>query len=126
MKALIVTARPVLWRSLSGHLAGQRTAVRVVPLFAEALEQIESEAPDLLILDPEGQDAEAEALRKNLIGVMMVNASILTAVVSDMDAETFHDAMEGLGVLFMLPPQPDRYDICRLGEAFAAVRANES
>lgn len=124
MNTLIVSARPELWHALSDHLAGQGMTVRLVPFFAEALEQITSDAPGLLILDPEGQDAHAEALRKNLIDVMTANASILTAVVSGMNAETFHDAMEGLGVLFMLPPQPERDDIRRLGEALAAVRAS--
>ena len=40
------------------------------------------------------------------IGIMLVNALVHTAVVTDMAEEVFHDAMEGLGILASLPPQP--------------------
>ena len=42
---------------------------------------------------------------------------IHTAAVSSMDAEAFHDAMEGLGMLTSLPEQPTAGDVDNLMDA---------
>ena len=41
---------------------------------------------------------------------MMINASVHTAVVSDMDPDEFHEATEGLGILMPLPTSPKADD----------------
>lgn len=59
--------------------------------------------PVLAILDLE---LEGKALRQAVIDIMMINASVHTAVVSDMDPDEFHEATEGLGILMPLPTSP--------------------
>ena len=52
---------------------------------------------------------------------MMINASVHTAVVSDMDPDEFHEATEGLGILMPLPTAPKAGDAERLLKALAGV-----
>ena len=68
--------------------------------------------PGFLILDqglPEGEPLE---LTRKL---MMVNAAVNCIVVTDLDAESFHEAGEGLGIFAPLPVEPGFED----GEALA-------
>ena len=74
--------------------------------------------PVLAILDLE---LEGKALRQAVIDIMMINASVHTAVVSDMDPDEFHEATEGLGILMPLPTFPKADDAERLLKALAGV-----
>ena len=67
--------------------------------------------PVLAILD---LGIEGKALRQAVIDIMMINASVHTAVVSDMDPDEFHEATEGLGILMPLPTSPKADDAERL------------
>ena len=64
---------------------------------------------------------EGKALRQAVIDIMMINASVHTAVVSDMDPDEFHEATEGLGILMPLPTSPKAGDAERLLKALAGV-----
>ena len=46
------------------------------------------------------------ALRRAVIDVLMINAAVHTAAVTNLEKEAFHDAMEGLGMLMSLPTSP--------------------
>jgi DNA-binding NarL/FixJ family response regulator len=60
-------------------------------------------APQLAIIDAGLPDTSPLDLVRELL---MVNALINTAVVSDLSDEQFHDASEGLGILGRLPVNP--------------------
>ena len=74
--------------------------------------------PALVILD---LGLEDKALRQAVIDIMMIDASVHTAVVSDMEPEAFHEATEGLGILMPLPSSPTAADAQRLLTALAGV-----
>jgi DNA-binding response OmpR family regulator len=42
--------------------------------------------------------------------LLPINALINTAVISDLSAEAFHEAGEGLGIMVQLPPNPTKSD----------------
>ncbi|MFQ9869210.1 MAG: hypothetical protein ACLRWP_21445, partial [Bilophila wadsworthia] len=84
----------------------------------DAAPLIRDTPPVLAILDLE---LEGKALRQAVIDIMMINASVHTAVVSDMDPDEFHEATEGLGILMPLPTFPKADDAERLLKALAGV-----
>ena len=47
-------------------------------------------------------DLDPTALRRAVIDVLMINAAVHTAAVTNLEEEAFHDAMEGLGMLMSL------------------------
>ena len=84
-------------------------AVHTADTLDEALSLIDPAAPPaLVLLDADGLDEIG--LRE--WGMRVISCSALTWVtaVTAMDAETFHDAMEGLGMLPPLPKTPSRSD----------------
>ncbi|MFR4120313.1 MAG: hypothetical protein ACLT2T_16740 [Bilophila wadsworthia] len=89
----------------TGRIAGRRRADH-------------PDTPPFAILDLE---LEGKALRQAVIDIMMINASVHTAVVSDMDPDEFHEATEGLGILMPLPTSPKADDAERLLKALAGV-----
>ena len=66
--------------------------------------------PVLALLDPPSGDVA----RAWVLELMMIDAGMHTAVVTEMDEEVFHDVMEGLGILTPLPPEPTASDARRL------------
>ena len=101
MELLLVTPRPEVWNEC-------------LPVFQRGGDT----PPVLAILDLE---LEGKALRQAVIDIMMINASVHTAVVSDMDPDEFHEATEGLGILMPLPTSPKADDAERLLKALAGV-----
>lgn len=123
MDALIVSPREEVWKNLAADFMALNWQAAIVPDLPSALGRIKAGAPALLILDPPEESADPAALRKMLIEVLMVNASVQTAVVSGMEEAAFHDAMEGLGVLMRITDPPQADDLKNLNRAWAEVAA---
>ena len=62
---------------------------------------------DLVVADEKLGDMSAIEFAENLT---RLNPMINCAVVSALDPAEFHEASEGLGILFQLPPQPGEAD----------------
>jgi hypothetical protein len=75
------------------------------------LEAVGTSAPHLVIIDAGLADAEPLKLVQKLL---MVNAMVITAVISPLSNEEFHEASEGLGILGNLPEKPRASDAANL------------
>ena len=104
MKLLLVTSRPEAWNECLPVLTNAGTLQKAASL-EDAKNAVSSAPPALVILD---LGLEDKALRQAVIDIMMIDASVHTAVVSDMEPEAFHEATEGLGILMPLPSSPTR------------------
>jgi len=62
---------------------------------------------NLVIVDQQLGDIDGISFVKQLV---KINPLINTAIVSDLAAEDFHEATEGLGVLMQLPKEPQEKD----------------
>jgi DNA-binding response OmpR family regulator len=78
------------------HTGWARTSV-------EAIELASTSTHGLMIIDAQVGDKSGLDLAREVI---MVNAGINMAVISDQPADEFHAASEGLGILAQLPPNP--------------------
>jgi DNA-binding response OmpR family regulator len=110
--------------------------------FAEALE----ESQEVQVAWAEsGQAAIADVMRHPPLGAIIdedlldmpgldlvrrllpINAMMNTVVMSDLSAEAFHEACEGLGILAQLPPKPSSEDartiLARLKRMASAMMA---
>ena len=105
MNIVIVTPEPDHLRGLAKGLeANSQVRVSWAVSRAEAIETASKETPELMIIDAHVDDIAGLDLVPELI---MVNAGINMAVVSNLSAEDFHTASEGLGILAQLMPNPD-------------------
>lgn len=108
MVILAVTMRPGEIQEFLVELgAATKAEIEVETSGAEALKRIKAEAPRLVVIDDKLPDFEPLKL---VTEVMMVSAMTLTAVVTDMSADDFHEASEGYGVLKALPMNPKSGD----------------
>ena len=117
MKLLLVTSRPEAWNECLPVLKNGGTLQEAASL-EEAKSAVRTEPPVLVILD---LGLEGKPLRQAVIDIMMIDASVHTAVVSDMEPEAFHEATEGLGILMPLPSSPTAADAQRLLMTLAGV-----
>ena len=85
---------------------------------ARALELAAAHAPELVVIDNNLPGMTALELAGALL---RVNAMINTALVSTLDAEAFHEASEGLGILMPLAAAPAPQDAAARGRALRAV-----
>ncbi len=106
MELLLITPRPEVWNECLPVLQNGHT-VRQIASLEDAKPIIRDTPPALAILD---LNLEDKALRQAVIDILMINASVHTAVVSDMDPDEFHEATEGLGILMPLPSSPKASD----------------
>ena len=112
MDILIVTPRSAFWEGMKGVFEKHSAAVRMAPAMPEALASLKEQKAALALLDLFGGDAwNADELKKAVISILMQDAMINTASVCGMGDETFHDAMEGLGMINDLPAQPSEADV---------------
>ena len=118
MELLLVTPRPEVWNECLPVFQRGGNTLRQAASLEDAAPIIRHTPPVLAILDLE---LEGKALRQAVIDIMMINASVHTAVVSDMDPDEFHEATEGLGILMPLPTFPKADDAERLLKALAGV-----
>lgn len=130
MDVLVISPRDELWNGLAPAFAAHNLQPHVLASFEEGLQRVRSKPPVLLILDnpeyalPEQQQAHIETTRKALTEMLMVNAMVHSAVTSFLDEESFHDAMEGFGILCGLPLNPGTGDIDMLAQALRSVLAS--
>ena len=118
MELLLVTPRPEVWNECPPVFQRGGNTLQQAASLEDAAPIIRHTPPVLAILDLE---LEGKALRQAVIDIMMINASVHTAVVSDMDPDEFHEATEGLGILMPLPTFPKADDAERLLKALAGV-----
>lgn len=114
MAIIAVTTRPKEIADFLVELAGASQAeVEVETSGAGALERIKTDLPRLVVIDKGLPDFEPLKL---VLEIMMVSAMTLTAVVTDMSEDDFHEASEGYGVLKALPVNPGSGDGRELAE----------
>ncbi|MBQ5727944.1 MAG: hypothetical protein IIV56_03355 [Mailhella sp.] len=116
MDILIVTPRAAFWEGKKGVFEKYGAALRMVPAMPEALDSLKEKKAALALLDLFGGEAwnseiHASAMKKAVISILMQDAMTNTASVCGMGEETFHDAMEGLGMINDLPAQPSEADV---------------
>ena len=116
---LLVTPRLDSWRGFADALSSD-PGVRLehAASGAAALEAVGRAAPQLAIIDAGLPDTSPLNLVRKLL---MVNALINTAVVSDLNDDEFHEASEGLGILGRLPVNPGRDEAADLLGKLKAV-----
>ncbi len=103
-KVLIVTDQPDRFSELSLSLeAAQDTGVLWASNGREALEAAAGGNINFAVVDRNISDMDSFELVRRLI---TTDAGIDTAVVSEKSEEEFHEAGEGLGIRFRLPPLP--------------------
>jgi DNA-binding response OmpR family regulator len=78
---------------------------------ADAVDVVRTSSPHLVVIDFALPDIEPLNLVRKLL---MVNAMVHTALLSPLSEQEFHEASEGLGVLFRLPIGPGRSDATEL------------
>ncbi|MTJ94305.1 MAG: response regulator receiver protein [Desulfovibrio sp.] len=116
---LLQTGRPAVFAPFVRELERQGCTVTTVADAAACKDCVQRQAPQLVVVDA---PTHGQA-RQDVIGIMRVNALVHTAVVTDMAADAFHDAMEGLGILTSLPPAPGADDARRLLQLLNDVMA---
>ena len=84
----------------------------------EALTRIAEKPIALLIADAR---LGADEVRQLIRDTLMINAMISSAVLSDTAEEDFHEYMEGLGVLMLLPLTPTKRDAQALWERYQTI-----
>ncbi|MBQ4616414.1 MAG: hypothetical protein IJB29_06880 [Mailhella sp.] len=126
MDILIVTPRRDFWEILKSPFEERGAAVRMAGDIEEALASLHEARAALAVLDLFGGEAwdaakHADALRSAVIRILMQDAMTNTASVCGMGDETFHDAMEGLGMISDLPAQPGEQDVKKLMDALLTI-----
>ncbi len=120
---LLVTSRPEAWNACLSTFGGRGYAVRREADMADCLAAVRAAAPRLALLD---LGLDPAALRQAVIDILMINAAVHTAAVTNLEEEAFHNAMEGLGMLMPLPPSPGPRDVERLLDALEALESLNS
>lgn len=108
MDILIVTLRPTLWTVVFSVIKSRGASVRQATSLEQGLELVRQQSPTLVVFD---MRLEPEELRKAVIDLLTVNAMPYTVAVSQMTKEEFHDKMEGLGLLMLLPVDFSIHDV---------------
>lgn len=103
MRILIATHRPADFAAFIAALKTDGVETTLAPTGQAALEQATTQPPALLVADDTLSDIGPFVLVTRL---MEANAAILTAVITDLSPEDFHEAGEGLGILLALPRHP--------------------
>ena len=119
MPIVLATARPEALAPFAKGLADEAgQSVDVAPTGAEALERVSATSPALVVVDEGLPDHKPLELVRE---IMMVSAMTLTAVITSMDEEVFHEEAEGYGVLMPLPLDPSAGDGVELAKRMAGI-----
>jgi len=106
MSIVLVTPEPNHFLELAKQLkANPQVQISFVKTKAEAIKIASTANPALMILDAQPDDISVFQMVRDLI---MLNAGIPIAVVSQMPEKEFETASEGLGILAQLKPNPGR------------------
>lgn len=117
---LLQTRRPEAWTDFVAQLHADGCTVGMAESLEQCKEAAQREHPVLAVLDP----PSGELARSWVTALMMIDAGMHTAVVTDMPAEVFHDEMEGLGILTSLPLKPTSQDAQKMFELLKGVMGN--
>lgn len=118
---LLATARPQTLEKFGRTLAAQDKFLLIQTATAEeTLTTAARTVPAFAVIDRELNGVEAIEIVRRLLHI---NAFINTAVLSDMDEDTFHEYSEGLGILAALPMMPGEKEANDLAERFRLVAA---
>jgi len=108
MGILVATARA---ESLSGFMTALAVEsgldVEVAVSGAATLEKVKTNPPKLVVIDEGLSDLKPMDMVRE---ILMVSAMTLTAVVTSMTEDDFHEASEGYGILKGLPTEPTLED----------------
>jgi DNA-binding response OmpR family regulator len=119
MSIVVATARPELLAGFMDGLAKESGQdIGVAPTGAEALERVAATPPVLVVIDEGLPDHKPLDLVRE---IMMVSAMTLTAVVTAMSEEDFHEEAEGYGVLMPLPVKPAAPDGVELAKRLSGI-----
>ena len=119
MAIVLASARPEALAGFTEGLAKESGQdVAVVPSGKIALEQVAAQTPALVVIDEGLPDHEPLELVRE---IMMVSAMTLTAVVTSMSEEEFHEEAEGYGVLMPLPTAPAAEDGVELSKRMSGI-----
>jgi DNA-binding response OmpR family regulator len=119
MSIVLATVRPEALAAFTKGLADESGQdVAVAPSGTVALEWVAAKKPALVVIDEGLPDHEPLKLVRE---IMMVSAMTLTAVVTSMPEEEFHDKAEGYGVLMPLPPTPAASDGVELAQRMSGI-----
>ena len=104
LRLVLATSHPEPLEAFTNALsADPEVHLEQVASGAAALEAVRAATPHLVIVDAHLPDIPTLELVRNLL---MANAMVNTAVISPMPDEEFHEASEGLGILYRLPLKP--------------------
>ncbi|WP_316897947.1 hypothetical protein [Pseudodesulfovibrio indicus] len=92
--------------------------IAVAPSGAQTLEWIATKSPVLVVIDEGLPDHKPLDLVRE---ILMVSAMTLTAVITSLSEDDFHEEAEGYGVLMALPTNPTEADGTELGKRFSGV-----
>lgn len=116
MQILIVTRRAPELSAFADALAkGSGQELRFTNGWINALATLKTIPPAFVVIDEGLNGGPPLELARQLI---QVNAMVNIAVVSSLDAEAFHEASEGLGILAPVPAQPTAQDGAALAKIF--------
>lgn len=116
---VLVSPRADTWDDFAAALGHQGQAeVMAAHTGAEALSAAREKGPAAMVIDQDLGDMSGIELARDVI---LINAMIHLALVSDRPEAIFHEATEGLGILMQLPPRPGRQEAVQLSERLAGV-----
>lgn len=116
MQILIVTRRAPELSAFADALAmNTGLELRFTNGWANALATVKTIPPAFVVIDEGLNGGPPLDLARQLV---LVNAMVNVAVVSPLDAEAFHEASEGLGILAPVPVRPTARDGAALAEVF--------
>ena len=118
MEVLVVTRRPAFWEALRACFERHDAALATSGTLEKGLEAVRGGHVALVVLDT---GSDIGALRGEVMAILTVNAMTNVASVCGMGEETFHDAMEGLGMIMDLPLEPEEADVERLLVALRSI-----
>lgn len=118
MDVLVITPRRAFWEELSPAFAAHEASLRFASTQEEAGNMLKARRADLAVLD---LDVDAAELRRAVVGILSIDAMVNMASVCGMGEETFHSAMEGLGLIMDLPRTPEAGDVDRLLKALRVI-----
>jgi len=119
MSIVLVTARPEALAGFTEGLAKESGQdIGVAPNGTTALEWVSAKSPALVVIDEGLPDHKPLDLVRE---IMMVSAMTLTAVITSMSEEEFHEEAEGYGVLMPLPPSPGAEDGVELAKRMSGI-----
>lgn len=116
MQILVVTRRAPELSPFGDALAkGTGAQLRFTNGWINAMATLKTIPPAFVVIDEGLNGGPPLDLARQLI---QVNAMVNIAVVSALDAEAFHEASEGLGILASVPVKPTAADGTALAEVF--------